>query len=281
MLAASGDVTYITEPLNPEWPGILRIPIQHWFQYVCVDNEQDFLAPFQESARLETHALRELRHSRNAADLLRVARWTARSLQGRLRGSRALFKDPFAVFSVDWFAERIDCDVVAVIRHPLPVIGSLKRLDWEFDLGDLLSQGLLMRDRLEAYREEMERLDRTDMIATQSLLWMLVYTALTGAPTESRTVFVWHEELSSNPIEGFQSLYERLGLEFTDRARRTIEAATSASNPTELTTAKRHDVRLNSRRNLGNWRSRLSPQEIGLISEMTRPLVDQLYPDGI
>lgn len=48
MLAGS-QVAYISEPLNVlHRPGVLCAKVKHWYQYVCDDNEAEYLAPFEE-----------------------------------------------------------------------------------------------------------------------------------------------------------------------------------------------------------------------------------------
>src|SRR5689334_10886014 len=51
MLAAGGDLVYLNEPLNPQhppggFPGILNAEVQHRFQYICEDNEDQFLTAY-------------------------------------------------------------------------------------------------------------------------------------------------------------------------------------------------------------------------------------------
>ena len=54
----------------------------------------------------------------------------------------------FAVFSAEWFARQMGFRVVVIVRHPLAVVSSRKRLGWRFDLDELLAQPLLLRDWL-------------------------------------------------------------------------------------------------------------------------------------
>ena len=87
------------------------------------------------------------------------------------RGQRALLKDPFAVFSVPWFAKRLNCRVVITVRHPAAFTSSLQRLGWSFDFKNFLGQPLLMRDHLETYREHMLAVKTEDVIGQGALLW--------------------------------------------------------------------------------------------------------------
>ena len=74
----------------------------------------------------------------------------------RSRGRRPLVKEPHAVFSAEWFAHRLESDVVVVVRRPAAVVSSWKRLEWSFDFSHLLHQHRLIDDRLARFPAEME-----------------------------------------------------------------------------------------------------------------------------
>ncbi|HJS19050.1 MAG TPA: sulfotransferase, partial [Anaerolineales bacterium] len=157
MLAADSSTAYISEPLNVlHRPGVLRAKVKHWYQYVCEENEAEYLPAFHDLLDFDYHVWDEIRSIRSRRDFLRMGRDFAIFYNGLMRGQRVLMKDPFAVFSMDWFAKRLNCKVVVAVRHPAAFVSSLKRLNWPFDLQDLLDQPLLMRDHLESYRERIE-----------------------------------------------------------------------------------------------------------------------------
>ncbi|HBY06402.1 MAG TPA: sulfotransferase family protein, partial [Chloroflexi bacterium] len=179
MIAASPQVGYISEPLNVlHRPGVLRAPTQHWYTYICAENQADYLPAFRETLRFRYHPWLELKSLRSLKDAGRMLRDGGWFLSGQVRRARPLLKDPFAVFSAPWFAQALGCRVVIAVRHPLAFVSSLKRLGWDFDFLDLLAQPLLMRDHLEPYQAEMEALLATpeDVIGQGSLLWRMVYT---------------------------------------------------------------------------------------------------------
>lgn len=48
MLAASGQVTYINEPLNVQHrPGIFQAKVPYWYTYITRENEQLYLPAFE------------------------------------------------------------------------------------------------------------------------------------------------------------------------------------------------------------------------------------------
>ena len=157
MLAASGEAAYISEPLNV-WhrPGVLRIPIEYWYTYICDQNEGGFLTALSETSHFHYHPWAELKSLRSRKDMLRMGRDLSIFWKGWFLRQRPLFKDPFAVFSAPWFADRLGFQVVITVRHPAAFVSSLKRLNWSFDFQDLLQQPLLMRDHLEPYRAAIQ-----------------------------------------------------------------------------------------------------------------------------
>jgi hypothetical protein len=283
MLVASGQAAYISEPLNL-WhrPGVLRTPVQHWYTYICAENEAAYLPALQETLAFRYHPLREIRSLRSRKDALRMARDWGIFTRGRIQTQRPLLKDPFAIFSAPWFHDRLGCQVVITVRHPAAFASSLKRLGWDFDFSHLLDQPLLMRDLLEPHRSQMEamRLAPKDIIGQASLLWQITYEIAAGyCERYPDFLVVRHEDLSLDPPGGFQKLYQALGLEFSLQAQKAVSDSSSAENPGEVSKKAVHAVRLDSRANLHNWKRRLQAQEIERVRSLTQATVQHFYPD--
>jgi len=283
MLAASPQVAYISEPLNVlHRPGVLRVPTQYWYTYICADNQAEYLPAFRETLRFRYHPWLELKSLRSAKDAGRMLRDWGWFLEGHLRRARPLLKDPFAVFSVPWFAETFGCQVVIAVRHPLAFVSSLKRLGWDFDFRDLLAQPLLVRDHLEPFQPEMEKMLATqaDVIDQGSLLWRMVYTVVEGfRVTHPEFRVVRHEDLSRDPVGAYRDLYASVGLEFTSRVQQTLLNSSQHGNPAELSKQHVHAVKLNSAANLSNWKSRLSDGEIRRIRHLTADVAAEFYAE--
>jgi hypothetical protein len=283
MLAAGGQAAYISEPLNVlHRPGVLISPTCYWYTYICKENEAAFLPGLRQTIQFRYHLLAEIASLRSAKDVGRMGRDGSIFLRGAVFKKRPLVKDPFAIFSTLWFAERLNCEVVITVRHPAAFVSSLKRLNWPFDLRDLLNQPLLMRDWLEPYRPEMEELafNPQDLVGQNSLLWRMVYQTVARLRlSHPEFRLVRHEDLSLRPIEEFQALFQSLGLEFTQKARQTILSSSGSENPKELSKGAVHSIRLDSRANLENWKHRLSGQEIERIRQITGAVATDYYPD--
>ncbi len=281
MLTASKQAAYISEPLNIyHRPGVMRTPTRHWYTYICPDNEQQYLPALLETLQFRYHTWAELHSIRSKKDALRMVRDWSIFTQGRLSNQLPLIKDPFAVFSAGWFAERLNCRVVITVRHPAGFASSLKRLDWPFEFHDLLEQPLLMRDWLEQYREEMQRFPEDDLIGQSALLWRMIYQVVDGYQQRFPDFqIVRHEDLSLNPLDGFRDLYNALNLAFNDKAQTEIVQSSGTQNPSELSKHAVHAYKLDSRANLDNWKRRLTTEEILRIRQITEEVARRYYPE--
>ncbi|HQU35877.1 MAG TPA: sulfotransferase [Anaerolineales bacterium] len=280
-MRAGSQVAYISEPLNVlHRPGVLRAKVKHWYQYICDDNEAEYLAPFEELLDYRYHTWSEIKSLRSLKDFLRMGRDFKIFYDALEHGQRALLKDPFAVFSMPWFAKRFDFKIVVTVRHPAAFASSLKRLGWNFDFNDLLDQPLLMRDHLEPYRGQMQAIKADDVIGQAGLLWTMIYRAVHSQGQLNRhLILVRHEDLSRDPVNGFRDLYAALGLDFTPHAEEKIRTSSSSDNPAELSRRKTHSVKMDSRASVDTWRSKLSPDEINRIREITEDSAQLFYPD--
>ena len=282
MLAAAVGTAYISEPLNVlHRPGVFHAKVRHWYQYVCEDNEHEFLPAFEELLEFDYHLWDEIRSLRSWRDVLRMGRDFFIFYRGLMRGQRVLLKDPFAVFSTPWFAKRLNCKVVITIRHPAAFASSLRRLNWPFDFQDLLDQPLLMRDHLEPYRQEMQSMQEDDVIGQAALLWKMIYRSIHATREQHPDfILVRHEDLFLDPTPGYRSLFSSLGLEFTPRVEKIIQNSSSSENPRELSRKRVHGVKLDSRASLDNWKKRLTVEEIERIRTMTEEVSRLYYSDA-
>lgn len=279
MLAASGEAAYISEPLNV-WhrPGVLSTPVSYWYTYICTDNESEYLPALLEMLEFRYHTWAEVKSLHSRKDLMRMVRdWNA-FRSGRFHQKRPLVKDPFAIFSARWLVERLRFQVVITIRHPAAFTSSLKRLHWPFEFNDLLAQSLLMRDRLEPYREEMAAISSEDIIGQGSLIWKMIYQTVVDCYLGRPDFYlVRHEDLSAEPVVWYRKLYKSLGLGFNRQAEEAVVSSSGADNPKE--SSKIHAFKLDSQANLQRWKHRLTREEIDRIHQLTGEVASQFYPE--
>ena len=281
MIAASGKYAYISEPLNVNHrQGIFHAVVPYWYNYINSENEDLYLPAFRDTLRLHYHTIPEVKSLRSIKDLGRFGRDCWRFTIGRLAGRAPLLKDPFALFSAPWFSDRLGCQVVICVRHPAAFISSLKRLGWTFNFSHLLDQPQLMQDLLSPFEDELHRAQQhsADLILRGSLLWNILYHVVDlYRRRDYPFLIVRHEDLSLQPIAGYKSIYQWLGLPFASRIEDHIRMSSSQDNPVELSGSKAHSIKLDSRANLKNWRKRLSNTEIARIRELTADVASHFY----
>lgn len=297
MLEASGRYVYVNEPLNPDHPpgrspGVLNVDVPYEFLYVCADNEPRYLRAFRDTVALRYHPVAELRRNHTAYDILRTAKYGSAFLAGRLRRRAAMLNDPFAPFSVEWLATRLGFQTVAAVRNAPAVVASYKRQGKSVDFRNLLDQRELMRDWLEPFHSELEDAMRRppDAVAQVSLLWRTIYHVL--AELRDRRLpglhVVSHEDVSLDPLAGFERIYRALGVPFTEAARKMIEWG--SLSPAGTRNAERPHVwtlrgglsktafrPLDSRENLQRWRRYLSEEETARVRTLTEDVSSRFY----
>src|SRR5574341_351404 len=282
MLAADSLTAYISEPLNVlHRPGVFRAKVPHWYQYISEENEGEYFTAFQELLDFDYHLWDEIRSIRSLKDFLRMGRDFRIFSNGLMHGQRILIKDPFAVFSIPWFAKKLNCRVVVTVRHPAALVISLNRLYWPFDFIVLLDQPWLMRDYLEPYRDEMRSIKPDDIIGQAALLWKMIYHSVHSAcELNPDFIVVRHKDLSRDPINGYRALYTSLGLDFTPQVQKIILDSTSSDNPVELPREKTYSVKLDSLASIDNWKKGLTEDEIQRVRKITEEVSHLYYSDN-
>jgi hypothetical protein len=259
--------------------------VKYWYTYICDTNEELYLPFYRDALAFRMHPLYDVKRMRvgSPRDPVRIPKRWAGFVLGRVQRRRLLIRDPFAALSIDWFSRRLGVDTVAIVRHPVAVVSSLKRLGFRFDFTNLLEQPLLMEQRLERFRSEMESALRNpwDIVGQGSVLWCIVYGLIAEDQYRGSSMHVLrHEDLSLNPVKEYSRLYEALGMPLGPRARRTIARNTSERNPKELSQKNPFKVRLDSRANLTNWEHRLEADEVERILSITATERRIFYDEG-
>jgi hypothetical protein len=285
MLAEAPSLFYIHEPFSvTDAPsrGVCRARFKYWYSYITRQNEAGYYEPIRNMIRLKYDLLGGWQTYR--------LRWLLRGFlpeylkfsRQRLIGSTALIKDPMAFFSAEWLAERFDMNVVIVIRHPAAFVSSVKKLDWHHPMSHFLEQPALMRERLYPFGEQIREFASRehDLIDQAILLWKLIHhTVIRYQEVHKNWIFVRHEDISRNSVEEFRELYDRLGLEFSDKVRNVIENFSSPVNPSESNAiiGSEATLRRNSASNIWNWKSRLTHSEIQRIRSSVEDISCAFY----
>jgi len=279
MLAQAPSLAYVHEPFNPtNTSSFLEPPENYWFPYVTGHTEDEYVSFVERILHLRYPIVRSVLGAESLGAAWYAVRRALQFGRHRLHGRSVLLKDPLAVLSSEWIAERFDARVVVLVRHPAAFADSLRRKGWRHPFGDFLEQPALMEDHFDPYRKEIKRFAREerDLIDQSGLLWTLIYSVVeTYQSRHSDWVVLRHEDIARDPVSHFESLYDELGLDFTSAIRSTVEQHSQASNPVH---ADQFDqIQRDSRAVVEQWKGRLSNAEVTRLQSLTRPLADQYY----
>lgn len=284
IIATADHITYISEPLHVQHSrGILSVPVDHWYTYICDENQSRFLKPYRDTMNFRFRTYLALSDVRSWRDVAKLGNDFFSFMMAQFLNHQPLLKDPFAIFSAPWFHNTFDAQVVITVRHPLAFVSSLKRLGWTFNFNNFLNQPLLMRDHLEGFREEMLEIKKNqdDIIRQGILLWKAIHSVVKKYQEQYDDFIVLrHEDLSTHPTREYSKLFDHLEMEYTPEIVSKIEETTQSHNPPELPPDQLHAVHLDSKENLKNWRKRLTDPEVEQVLDGTEGQLFGFYEQG-
>lgn len=281
-LALAPGTGYIQEPFNVDqgFP-YYKSPLNHWFQYVCRENEEKYRRSLDRVINFRYPLLLNLGNSSSLRDVARAFRDSGRTLSNRLKARIPIMKDPIALFSAEWLCRTYGMRVLVLIRHPAAFCSSLKIKEWGFNFSNFMEQPLLMERYLGPFEDEINRQakEKRSIIDQAILLWRCIYSTVNVYVNEHpEWYYVRHEDLSVDPLGEFQSIYEELGLEFTPKVREGIMESSGSHNPVEQRPGD--EFRRDSRANIANWKRRLRPEEAERIRERTKDVWKHFYDES-
>ena len=281
VIASSPEVFYVHEPLNaryaPHYLGLENIP---WYPFIHAGNEPTFRPGFERllEGRFPALNARFLRPDK----LLRFRLLHAVTFRrAAALHRRFLLKDPFALFSVDWFEEVFNAQAVLLVRHPAAFVASLKARNWSFDFHAWTSQPALLNGPLhhdlQAVRQAAHH--PPDLVGQGCLLWNALIRHIQSLRGDvPHRICLRHEDVCANPAKAFRQLFERLDLPWSPRTEAFVtRSSSSESGRSEDNAFWFRDSRSVPR----NWEKRLSPDEVDRIRTATAPLWESFYgPDS-
>lgn len=281
VLARAPKVAYVFEPFNnaidtsvnpKQFPNV--------YQYLCPENGNVYKSALDDLMDFKYPLKRNLMNLNSIENLARIARDQLLFFSYAHRGCRPLLKDPIAFFSAAWLAETYGMQVLVMIRHPAAFCSSLKFKNWTFNFNNFLNQPLLMEQYLHPYRTEIEHFSKHSMgvIDQGVLLWNCIHHTIRRYQEKyPKWLFVRHEDISMNPVDGFRNIFKTLELDFTDNVIAFIKFTSSDSNPVEQ--QPNNQFIRNSKLNVKNWTNRLKVDEIAYIKEKTEDVSHIFYTE--
>ena len=130
MLASAAELNYIHEPFNPAWQiaeSICNKRFDQFFTYICEDNETEYILPIKQMVQGKYDWKLGLLRSNSIKDIKKHLHNWRTFYKHRKAGGVPLIKDPIALMSAEWLADRFNINIVVIIRHPCAFVSSLLR----------------------------------------------------------------------------------------------------------------------------------------------------------
>lgn len=275
-------VYYIPELFAPQnISGLLPAGLPYTFFYIAETCSQAWHQSIIDAFNLRYPLRARMSKASSVKSHGRELRLAAGTAARRFQVKRALNKDPYALMAAPWIFERLNAEVLVMIRHPAAFVASVLRIGsgwYRFD--DLKNQPRLIDERLQLFRDEILN-SPTDVIEQNILLWRIIHGLIIQYQHEfPGWRYIRHEDLSSQPTDVFRQLYEQFGLEWSERIETTISEHSASRNPKSAKAAHAHDLRLDSRANIDSWRKRLTEKQIVRIYEGTHDIAHHFYSDA-
>lgn len=269
-------VRYIHEPFNiTSKPCQCGVNFKYWFYYLSPGNLHVFeehlnhvMYPAYSRAGL-LNLITEMVQTRRVRPLLKY-------LQA-YRFHKLLVKDPIAVFSTEALESLFDMDVVVLIRHPAAIVSSYKSLNWTHPFSHFLHQPELMEEHLAPFQDEIEDFAKNeyDIVDQAALLWKLIHHMIIKyQKRHPGWVFIRHEDLASDPIEGYRNLFNRLELPFSERVRSVIQAYSLQAQLPDTT--RPYAIRQNSQV-ISKWKKYLTPGDVTRIRKRVEEVASHFF----
>jgi hypothetical protein len=287
MIAEAPKMIYIHEPFSvsdPPGRGICNAEFKYWFTYITRKNEAGFYQPLKNMLELRYDLVGALKSVKSVKDVKHLKTEYGQFWKHCRQGSTPLIKDPIALFSSEWLAERFDTAVVVVIRHPAAFVSSIKKLNWPHPFSHFLEQPLLLQNVLHPFETELREYASSehDLVDQAILLWRIIHYTISKYQNDHKDwIFIRHEDLSLDPLHGFQNLFGQLNIEFSEHVKEVIELYSYSANPsdTDAPVGSENSLKRDSKLNMSNWKSRLTPLEIKKIRNKVEDISTAFYTD--
>jgi len=223
VLAENNDLIYLWEPFqvglkerNPA--GVF----DYWFEYLEEDSpkEKIVLDYLQRYDNLNKQDLLRLR-TRNLGRLSFELKNIIKKIQFNFREKyRFILKDPIAFYSAEWLYQQFEnLKVIVMIRNPVSIIESYKRLNWDIGFIEMKRQEKLLRQLpIECVSLINEYSNsRVDIVDKGILFWKIIYKKAFDYQEKYRNqwLFIKLEDLEENEETIMKTIFDYCQLEYS------------------------------------------------------------------
>lgn len=189
----------------------------------------------------------------------------------------AVIKDPVARMVTEYLYRQYRVKPVVIVRHPVSWIASLKRVEWFPEMKEFAEQEDLVEDYFAGERDFVERTWPSRMLESAAH-WRATYKVLLRqAEAYGDWHVITHERLSERPVETFRSLYQELGLPWSERIEDTVEGLTSSNHSARAREGRVQDFRRDSSKIFELRRNSVPLEERRAIFDIVEDVALQMY----
>ena len=278
MIGFSPSLSYLHEPffnINRYNPGIFNFKFDFWYFYLCEANGDKYKEYINDTLSYKYNTYQGLSNIKSINSFNRFVQDYLRFKKLSFFKRRPLVKDPMALFSAEWLAKEFKMDVVVLVRNPVAFVGSIVKKNWFFPFDHLIKQPMLMDDYLYPFRDTIESYSKNkwDIIDNAILIWNITHYMIANyMKSNNGWIFLKHEDLSSDPLQKFREVYDKLELKYTDSVEKNIKKYC-------FNKKKDSDLSRDSKINIHEYKNRLNDETIKKIRKKTEEISSIFYSD--
>jgi len=171
---------------------------------------------------------------------------------------RRIVKDIRCNLMLGWLAKIANHPpIVLVVRHPLQVAASWRKLKWtrgQLGIDSVLSQEALLRD-FPVIADVRKWIDPQDLVENSVFLWCVVHLVPSLHLKKNETHVLFYENLLTEPAQEISSLFQYLNLPFSPDILPQILSRPSWTN------WLRRDVKQDRPSLLNSWKDEFSARQ--------------------
>jgi len=190
-----------------------------------------------------------------------------------------LLKDPFLSLCSGYLAKKYDdTKIIYVVRHPVAIYNSVKRMNWDFDFEHLVQQHKLMKHPC-VQELQLESLEKTAPLHIKvAFLWKVLYCIVheQSNTLKDKTMIVIHENFSENPYTDIKRMFTFLNIDLNSDVEKFIEL-NMFGGAINVQNDKLHNFKRNSKELAYSWKQKWKP-EYDEIIKITDNVLQIYYP---
>lgn len=188
----------------------------------------------------------------------------------------AVIKDPTGSLLAKYLYTRFDVTPVIVVKHPVSLMASLKRIGWQPNLHWFREQPYLVEDHFSDERNFIYR-EWTDPVEKTAVHWRILYKVmLEQASRHPDWQVITHEALCQHPQHLFRDLYEALDLPWSRRVKQKVRTLTEGASA-RARGGRLQDLRRNSAGIFEMRRDSIPKEERHAIFDIVQDVASQVY----